>query len=80
MNKSYTFGDRTFIKDVNLTPWMAKPNEESNDWEFEQDHGSIVVSEEDAAKSLFKKLKKEIKVLMLVYYCLVGWIVELLHQ
>ena len=30
LNKSYTFGDRTFVEDVNLTPWMAKPNKENS--------------------------------------------------
>ncbi len=64
LNKSYTFGDRTFIKDVNLTPWMAKPNKEQTSWEYVEDfppHGNIVVAEEVAAESLFKKLLQEIK-------------------
>ena len=30
LNKSYTFGDRTFVEDINLTPWMAKPNKENS--------------------------------------------------
>jgi len=64
LNKSYTFGDRTFIKDVNLTPWMAKPNKEETSWEYEKDvpsHGNTIISEEKAAESLFKRLKEEVK-------------------
>lgn len=64
LNKSYTFGDRTFVEDVNLTPWMAKPNEDGTSWKYVDNlpsHGNLVVSEEEAAESLFEKLKKEIK-------------------
>ena len=28
----YCLGDRTLVKGLNKTPWMAKPNKANNDW------------------------------------------------
>jgi len=60
--KSYMLGDRTIIKNVYKTPWMAKPNEKMNGW----DHYKIKVhqnrkeSASFVAEELFIKLQEEI--------------------
>jgi Asparagine synthase len=64
LNKSYTFGDRTLIQGINLTPWMAKPHQLNRSWEYVDNlppHGVKVVDAQEAAEVLFEKLLIEVK-------------------
>ncbi|MDY3524138.1 asparagine synthase-related protein [Riemerella anatipestifer] len=58
----FPFGDRTLVKGVNKTPWMAKPKE-NNQWEFYTvpRHGNITKPENEIADELYLRLYKEIE-------------------
>ena len=62
INKNYFFADRTIIDGIYKTPWMAKPNNENNDWKFFDlpKHGYKLKDEKEIADELFHLLKKEI--------------------
>ena len=63
LNKDYIFADRTVIQGIHRTPWLAKPNNSLNKWEYYTvpKHGETDVSEEKIAKTLFQKICLEIK-------------------
>lgn len=62
--KTYILGDRTIIKGVNKTPWIAKPNESKDDWNYDilPNHGQLSISEKEISKTLFNKLCDELKI------------------
>ena len=55
-------GDRTIIKDVNKTPWMAKPSSDSTKWEYFEvpNHYENLVDQNEMALEFLNLLKKEI--------------------
>ncbi|MGK0254632.1 MAG: hypothetical protein ACI9OE_002137 [Mariniflexile sp.] len=60
-NQSHTFGDRTFIKNVSLSPWMAKPI--GNKWDYVSDlpeHGQKILPDEEVSNLFYQKLKDEL--------------------
>jgi hypothetical protein len=61
LNKGFIFGNRTLIKGVNKTPWMAKPNKENCLWEYSNlpNHSNKRPTEEEIAENLFALLKQE---------------------
>lgn len=63
LNNNFILGDRTLIKEVYHTPWMAKPNVLNNEWVFDKlpEHGELNIPEEEIAKTLFRKICDEIK-------------------
>lgn len=64
LNTSQTFGDRTMVQDISLTPWMAKPNQDFTSWEYVKNlpkHGHIKASEEEVSNELFSRLRNEVK-------------------
>lgn len=63
LSKGYCFGDRTLIKNIKRTPWMAKPTENMKEWEFYNlpSHGSKNQNEEDIADNLYLLLQNEIE-------------------
>lgn len=62
LNKSYIFGDRTLVQNINKTPWMAKPNTELNGWEFYDlpPHSENISTEEEIAQEFYQRLKNEL--------------------
>ena len=63
LNKRYMLGDRTIIKDIFRTPWMAKTNSKPTSWNFYQIpmHQEKSENEKYIAKILFELTCKEIK-------------------
>lgn len=64
LNRGYTFADRTIIKDIYKSPWMAKPNNNLTSWEYVNylpNHDLKMFDEQDIADNLFSKLLVEIK-------------------
>ena len=63
MHKTYVLGDRTMIKGVSKTPWLAKPNKMNSDWVFSNiaNHGQLNFSEEEISHTLFEKLCSELQ-------------------
>jgi hypothetical protein len=63
LNKNYIFADRTLIQGIQRTPWLARPNELLNKWQYDKAprHGMLDISEEEVAKTLFQKICNEIQ-------------------
>ncbi|MCP4541875.1 MAG: hypothetical protein GY832_32500 [Chloroflexi bacterium] len=62
ISRYHCFGDRTLVKGIFRTPWMAKPSEDNTEWEFAQvpPHDEKITSEEELAGGLFSRLQEEI--------------------
>ena len=62
ISRYHCFGDRTLVKGVFKTPWMAKPNEDNTEWEFAQlpPHSEKIMGEQEIARELFDRLQEEI--------------------
>ena len=62
LNKNYILGNRTLIKGISKTPWMAKPNIQLDNWVYANTpaHSEIVLSEQDIANKLFNLISEEI--------------------
>jgi len=63
LNKNFILADRTIIKGIEQTPWLAKPNEAMNSWIFDKapKHGEMDIPEEEIATTLFQKICNEIE-------------------
>lgn len=63
LNKGFILADRTIIQGIMRTPWLARPNEIFNKWEFGRvpKHDLLDIEEKDIAKTLFKKICSEIQ-------------------
>lgn len=63
LNKNYIFADRTLIQGIQRTPWLARPNESLNEWEYYSvpKHNLLDIKEEEIAKTLFQKICFEIQ-------------------
>ena len=66
LSNNYFFADRTIIKGISKSPWMAKPNDKLNDWVFEDipEKKYRFLSEKEIADKLFELLVSE-----LIEYC-----------
>ena len=55
-------GDRTLIKDVFRTPWMAKPNDDLSDWNYFKvpDHKENILDQNEIALKFLDLIKNEI--------------------
>lgn len=62
ISRYHCFADRTLVKGVYRTPWMAKPNNTYTEWEFADlpPHGERLMPVEEAAQLFFEKLQMEI--------------------
>lgn len=62
LSTGYAFGDRTLIKEIKKTPWMAKPNIACTDWNYFQlqPHQENKVNENDVAEKFFRLLEEEL--------------------
>lgn len=62
LNKNFILGNRTLIKGISKTPWMAKPSSQQDKWVYAKipTHSEIVLSEQDIAKNLFDLISEEI--------------------
>lgn len=63
LNKGYMLADRTIIKNINKTPWMAKPSETLDKWRYAKipEHGELDLSEKKIAIEFFQRICDEIK-------------------
>lgn len=64
LNRSYTFGDRTLIEDIKLTPWMKKLDVDHRSWVNEDalpQHDDLKLNSKVIAKTFFEHLVTEIK-------------------
>jgi hypothetical protein len=61
-SSGYCFGDRTLIKGMRKSPWMAKPNSDYTDWDYCKvpDHGEMIVNEEKIALNFYNLLEEEL--------------------
>lgn len=61
--KNFIFGDRTILKGISRTPWMAKLNSKEDGWTYFalKKHGEMLLNEKDIAKQFFILVCKEIK-------------------
>jgi len=62
LSKGYCFGDRTMIKNVSRTPWMAQPSTNFREWQYYDvpSHGRSNQGEINIADRLYVLLEKEI--------------------
>lgn len=58
----FCFGDRTLVKGISKTPWMARPNKNSTDWEYYDvpKHGLIEKDQNEIAKHFYNLLENEL--------------------
>ncbi|MGM1429348.1 asparagine synthase-related protein [Sphingobacterium lactis] len=58
----YCFGDRTLIKGLNKTPWMAKPNVDNTDWDYFNvpDHKENILEEPVIVDTFYNLLEEEL--------------------
>lgn len=63
LNFGFILGNRTLIKDINKTPWMAKLNETESSWDFFNVplHQENTYSDDIIYKEFFLRLKEELK-------------------
>lgn len=63
LNKNYMFGDKTIIKGIYRAPWMAKPNNHNNQWNYHTlpSHGQKIKSQVEIADEFFRLLCEEVK-------------------
>ncbi len=62
LNKNYIFGDRTLIKGIKTSPWMAKLNDNNKGWDYAcvPDHKENVLEEKEIAETFFGLIQEEI--------------------
>ncbi len=62
LTKDYILGDRTIIKEIFKTPWMAKPNKENTKWDYfkKLEFNNLELSKSEISKKLFHLLKEEV--------------------
>lgn len=62
LNSNYFYGDRTIVKEINKTPWMAHLSASSDEWIFDElpAHGNMVMSLDECADKFLLLLKDEI--------------------
>ncbi len=62
LSTGYAFGDRTLVKEIKKTPWMAKPKSDLTDWDFFKlpKHQENKTDEYEVAKHFFKLLEEEL--------------------
>ena len=63
LKSRFMLGDRTIIKGINRSPWMARPSENNSEWEYFEikKHGKIILDEKLIADKFFKLVCNEIK-------------------
>ena len=63
LNKNYCFADRTLVRDVRRTPWMARPNPENRLWDYSPlpRHGNRKLPVEEIAQILLNKICEEVR-------------------
>lgn len=63
LNLNFMLGERTLIKDVYKSPWMAKPNDALSDFDFFkiQKHGLETIDATVSAAHLYALLRSEVK-------------------
>ncbi|PUV22946.1 asparagine synthase-related protein [Sphingobacterium athyrii] len=62
LSTGYAFGDRTLVKEIKKTPWMAKPNLENTDWDFFDlpKHNNKNIDERESSKEFYRLLEQEL--------------------
>lgn len=62
LTKNYILGDRTIIKEVFKTPWLAKPNKDCTKWDYYKGltFETEKFSKDEISNKLFDLLKEEI--------------------
>jgi len=60
-SKGYCFANRTLVKDLYRTPWMAKPSSDNSDWEYFKlpKHDKNKFSENEIAEKFYNLLEEE---------------------
>lgn len=63
ISAGYSFGDRTLLKDVQKTPWMARPSIEGGSWNYFDvpSHDEKIYSAEYIAERFYDLLKAELR-------------------
>lgn len=61
LNRNYILGDRTIVKGIQKTPWMARPDDLNRKWELSAvpQHMERIFSDEEIAEKLFVLIQKE---------------------
>jgi len=62
LSTGYCFGDRTLVNEVSRTPWMAKPSEKLNEWNYFEVpmHDEKKISTEEIVETFYQLLKVEL--------------------
>ena len=62
LTRRNVFGDRTVIKGINKTPWMAKPNSDLSDWEYFEipNHDEKIIDQRKIAEKFLNQVKNEV--------------------
>jgi len=62
LSNGFPFGDRTLIKQIKKTPWMAKPNGNYNEWQFFDvpKHDELIVDEIEISNKFYSLLEAEL--------------------
>jgi len=62
LSKGYCFGDRTLVKHIKRSRWMAKPSPDYSAWDYFDlpQHGETLYSEGEIADKLYCLLEKEL--------------------
>jgi len=62
INRFYFFADRTIVKNLNKTPWLAKPNESNSKWKFDAipDKPQQITNELEFTNLFIEKVEQEI--------------------
>lgn len=61
-SKNFVLADRTLIKGVHKSPWLAQPNADYSDWVFDEiiNYDTLNLSQAEVAQRLFEKICNEI--------------------
>lgn len=62
VSNGFSYGDRTLIKQIKKTPWMARPNEDNTGWHFFNlsKHDEQIVPEKEISSKLYSLLEQEL--------------------
>ncbi|MGB3065746.1 asparagine synthase-related protein [Sphingobacterium thalpophilum] len=62
LSNGFPFGDRTLIKQIKKTPWMAKPNGDYSEWQFFDvpKHNELIFDEIEISNKFYSLLEAEL--------------------
>ncbi len=62
-SKNFVLADRTLVKGILKSPWLARPNDNYSDWIFDSinNYSTLNLSQQEVAQKLFEKICNEIE-------------------